>query len=114
MPYYLHQFKYKDEHIRDMLQERQDPDREQIIRSATQVFGGKLHGFYFAFGEFDGIAITEFADEKHAMACAMTIFGQGRVYTLRTTPLFPMNEALDAIHIAQVELGAAAPQPVRP
>ncbi len=104
MPHFLHQFKYKDTHIRDMLTGRQEADREEIIRAATAAFDGKLHGFYFAFGEFDGIAITEFESEKKAMACAMVIFGDGRVQTLRTTPLFPMAEAKAAIDLAKMSI----------
>ena len=104
MPHYLHQFKYKDGQIRDILEGRQEADREEIVRAATAAFDGTLHGFYFAFGEYDGIAITEFENEKKAMACAMVIFGQGRVQTLRTTPLIPMGDAMEAIALAKARV----------
>lgn len=114
MPIYLHQFKYKDEQVRNMLQNKQSAQREEIVRAATHVFGGELLGFYFCFGEFDGVAVSQFPNDRQAMACAMTIFGQGRVQNLQTTPLFTMAEALEAIRIAQAEIpDAESPPPPR-
>ena len=101
MPLYLHQFKYKDDHIRRMLSSEEEIDREEVIREATGAFKGKLHGFYFCFGEYDGVAITEFPSEMLALACAVAIFGQGRVKALDTTPLITASESVKAFRLAQ-------------
>jgi uncharacterized protein with GYD domain len=107
MPLYLHQFKYKDTQIRRMLDDEETSDRESTVRAAARAFHGELHGFYFCFGRFDGVAITEFPDQESALACAMAIFGEGRTDTVETTPLISMNDGTNAIRLAQSILGRA-------
>lgn len=116
MPCYLHQWKYKDAQIKKMVQDVEDLNREEVIRSATAAFNGRLLAFYFCFGEFDGVAISEFPDEKSALACAMSIYGQGRLLDVRTTPLFTMNEGIEAFrHIQTVtRKGDVPPEQAKP
>jgi uncharacterized protein with GYD domain len=101
MPMYLHQWNYKDQQIRKMLDESIDLDREEVVRTATEAFGGTLHAFYFCFGAYDGLAITEFRDETTALACVMAVFGQGRVQDVTTTPLFTPADGKKAVRYAQ-------------
>ena len=103
MPFFMHQWSYKETQIRDMVTERQN--REEIIRAATEVFGGKLHHFFFSFGEFDGVAITEFPDLEKAMSCVATVVGQGRLRDWRTTPLLTPDAAQRAFDDARAVLG---------
>ena len=35
-------------------------DRPTELRKAVEAFHGRVHQFFFAFGEFDGISIVEF------------------------------------------------------
>ena len=35
-------------------------DRPAELRKAVEAFGGRMHQFLFAFGEFDGVSIVEF------------------------------------------------------
>ncbi|SDD63939.1 Uncharacterized protein, contains GYD domain [Cupriavidus sp. YR651] len=95
MPMYLHQWRYKDQQVKQMLQTPQD--RAEIVRIATEAFGGTLHSFFYCFGDFDGVAISEYPDNKAAMAALMTIVAQGRILTVRTTPLFSAEEGLQAM-----------------
>ncbi len=67
-------------------------DREQVMRRAVDAFGGTLHQFYFSFGDYDGVAITTFKHHETALACLMTIFAQGSLTSLKTTPLFEREE----------------------
>ena len=93
MPHYLHQWAYKDREVRAMVTQPQD--REEVVRVAVEAFGGKLHGFYFCFGDYDGACIAEFPNNETAMACLMSIFGEGGLLTLRTTPLMTPRELQD-------------------
>ncbi len=98
MPFFLHQWLYKDPEIRAMVTQPQD--REEIVRLATEAFDGKLHGFYLCFGEYDGVGISEFPDNKTALACMMSIVGQGGLATIRTTPLITTEESKEAMLLA--------------
>jgi uncharacterized protein with GYD domain len=107
MPLYLHQWLYKDPSIRAMVTHPQD--REEIVRLAIEAFDGKLHGFYMCFGEFDGVAISEFPDNKTAMACMLSIVGQGALATMRTTPLLSMEEARESMLLANTVVSPYQP-----
>jgi uncharacterized protein with GYD domain len=99
MPHYLHQWTYKDREVRAMVTAPQD--REEVVRVAVEAFGGKLHGFYFSLGEHDGMCISEFPDNGTALACLMSIFGQGGVASLSTTPLMTPEESRAAMEHAR-------------
>lgn len=98
MPLFMHQWSYKDEQVRTMILERQD--REEVVRLATEAFGGTLHQFFFCFGDYDGVAISDFPDDKTALACVMSVYGQGRVRAVKTTALFTPEEGRSAINMA--------------
>ena len=95
MPFYLHQWVYKDATVRDMIVKPQN--REDIVRVAAEAFKGRLLHFYLSFGEYDGISISEFPDNETAMACLMLVLGQGAVERIKTTPLMSPDEARGAM-----------------
>jgi uncharacterized protein with GYD domain len=103
MPFYLHQWRYKDPQIRSMLLE---PDnRAEVIRAATEAFGGTLHHFFYSFGEYDGVALSEYPDNVTALASLMSIFAQGRINEVHTTLLFNPEEGLKSMQLAREVLG---------
>jgi uncharacterized protein with GYD domain len=104
MPYYLHQWTYKDEQIRAMITKPQN--RADVVRVATEAYGGKLHHFFFSFGEYDGVSISEFPDNVTAMACLMSIFGEGRLASIKTTALLTAEESQEAMRRALAMLGS--------
>jgi len=106
MPFFLHQWNYKDSQIREML--LAPTDRAEVVRTATEAFGGTLHHFFYCFGEYDGVAISEYPDAKTALASLMAIFGEGRVHEIRTTVLFTAGEGLCAIELAKTVVGTNA------
>lgn len=110
MPLYLHQWNYKDQQIQRMLADVESRDRADVVRTATEAFDGKLLHFFYSFGEYDGVSITSFPDEKSALACMMFIYGQGRIRDLRTAPLFSAEEGIAAIEWVQLKLGLQPPQ----
>ncbi|MET1026009.1 MAG: GYD domain-containing protein [Dongiaceae bacterium] len=91
MGYYLMQWAYKVPQIKAMIEKPQD--REAAAAKAVEAFKGKLHGFYFAFGEYDGCAVAEFPDNESAAASLLTIGGGGAVSKLHTTVLLTSAEA---------------------
>jgi uncharacterized protein with GYD domain len=95
MPFYLFQWQYKDPAIRAMVDKPQD--RPMELRKAVEAFGGRLHQFFFAFGEFDGIAIVEFPSNESCAACAVTLAGTGANTVLRTTVLLSASEGQAAM-----------------
>ena len=107
MAFFMHQWTYKDPHIREMV--TKPADRAEIVRVATEAFGGTLHQFFLAFGDFDGVAISEFPDETTALACMMSIYGQGGLSSLKTTFLIPSEQGKLAMELAQKVLGGAPP-----
>ena len=82
MPFYLFQWKYKDPAIKAMVDTPQDRPAE--LRKVVEAFGGRLHQFYFAFGEYDGVSVVEFPDNESCAACAVTLAGAGANTALRT------------------------------
>ena len=103
MPFYLHQWSYKDQQIRKMLTE--ETDRSEVVRVAIEAFGGKLHSFFYCFGQYDGLAISEFENSTAAFAAVLAITGQGRVSTAQTTALFSAEEGLQAMREAHLAIG---------
>jgi uncharacterized protein with GYD domain len=95
MPVFLHQWSYKDEQVKRMISE--ETDRAEVVRLAVEAFGGTLHSFYYCFGEYDGIAISEFDNNETALACALAITGQGRISRVHTTTLVSAADGLRAM-----------------
>ena len=90
MPFYLYQWQYKDPAIKAMMETPQDRPAE--LRKAVEAFGGRLHQFFFAFGEYDG-----FPNNESCAACAVTLAGAGANTVLRTTVLLTANEGQAAM-----------------
>jgi uncharacterized protein with GYD domain len=95
MPYFCHQVSYNSEAWARLIANPQD--RMELIRKPVEKLGGRIHTSFFAFGEFDAIAITEFPDNISAAAIAIAFAGGGAVKGLQTTALMTTAEALEAI-----------------
>ena len=104
MPTFMHQWRYKDELVKEFIRTPGASDRADVVRLSMKAFGGKLLAFYFCFGEFDGVAISEFEDEETALACIMQIFGQGRIQNVRSATLFSPSAVEHSIKIARAVL----------
>ena len=68
-------------------------DRTGAAKALIEGFGGKLHSYYIAFGEYDGIAICEFPDNTHVAACSMSAASTGAFARFETTTLLTAQEA---------------------
>jgi uncharacterized protein with GYD domain len=81
-------------------------DRTGAAKALIEGFRGKLHGYYLSMGEFDGVAICEFADNTTAVACSMAAGAGGGFARFETTPLLTAKEAEAAMkhaHDAKTE-----------
>jgi len=95
MPHYLHQVAYSTEGWRAIVAQPQD--RLEVVRVAIEKLGGKLVHGWFAFGEYDIVAITEMPDNVAAAAIAIAFAGGGACKSVLTTPLLSQEEAIQAM-----------------
>jgi uncharacterized protein with GYD domain len=68
-------------------------DRTGAAKTLVEGFGGKLDSYYLALGEYDGVAICEFPDNKAAVACSMSATATGGFSRFETTTLLTAQEA---------------------
>ena len=76
MAFYLIQVAYKDTAAKTLVSHPQT--REDAIGKTCASLGGKLHSFFFSFGEYDVACIVELPDNTAAAAFALGTFVQGR------------------------------------
>lgn len=95
MPHFLVQFSYASRSIAALVDQ---PDVDHAAQASTLVasLGGTLLGYWFAFGDFDGVALMEAPDNSTAASVAMAVGGTGNVSRLETTVLLTMEEAHEA------------------
>ena len=98
MPLYLGRFSYTTDALKGLL--GQPEDRSAAAREVAETLGGKLLGFWYAFGEFDGVFLMEAPDNASAVALAMAVGAGGAVSQVETTVLLDMDEAQDAMRKA--------------
>jgi len=107
MPFYLIQASYSAPAVGAMVKNPQD--RAAAVRPTIEKMGGKLHGLWLAFGEYDIVAIAEMPDSVSAAAFSMAIGSSGAMSAYRTTPLLTMTEATEAMKKAS-SIGYQAPK----
>ncbi len=95
MAYYLIQASYTAQSVAAMIKSPQD--RAAAVQPMIERAGGKLHGLWFAFGEFDIVAIAEMPDNVSATAISMAIGASGGMASYRSTPLMTSSEAVEAM-----------------
>ena len=98
MPLYLGRFSYTPDAMKALLS--QPEDRSAAAREVAESLGGKLLGFWYAFGEFDGVILVEAPDNASAAALAMAVSAGGALSEVETTVLLDMDEAQDAMRKA--------------
>ena len=71
MSYYLFKASYTATAMKKMVEKPQD--RSNMISSACEAFGGKLHQMFMAFGDEDAIVICELPDDIAAAAISAQV-----------------------------------------
>jgi len=93
MPRYLLQGSYSSEGTRGIIK-KGGSERKAAVEEAAKSLGGKLEGFYFAFGEPDAFAIVDLPDNKSAAAISLIVNASGTIRCKTTVLMTP--EEIDA------------------
>ena len=99
MPLYLTRFSYTPETWARLT--KNPEDRREAARKYIESVGGKLHGFWYAFGAHDGYNLWEAPDNVAMAAVAIAIGSGGACSEFETTPLLTVEETLAALGRAQ-------------
>ena len=92
MPVYMTQFAYTPEAWAALL--RNPEDRSHVLGQHLERLGGRLICFYYAFSEYDGVAIFEAPDETTAAAALLAVIAPGHDRAIKTTALLTVDQAL--------------------
>jgi uncharacterized protein with GYD domain len=99
MPMYLSRFGYTPQTWANLI--KKPEDRRIAAKASIEAVGGKLHGFWYAFGEHDGYAIWEAPDNVSMSAVALAIGAGGALSSQETTVLVSVDDALLALEKAK-------------
>jgi len=95
---YLTRFSYTPETWARMV--KNPEDRRAAARQYIESVGGKLHGFWYAFGEHDGYNLWEAPDNVSMAAAAIAIGSGGALSSIETTVLLTVEETVAALQKA--------------
>ena len=95
MPLYLSKFSYTPETWARLIDNPED--RRKAAQSYIESVGGTLHGFWYAFGEYDGYNLWEAPDNVSMAAAALAIGAGGALSSVQTTVLLTVEETLAAL-----------------
>ena len=95
MPLYLTRFSYTPETWARLIEKPED--RRAAAQQYIESVGGKLHGFWYAFGEHDGYNLWEAPDNVSMAAVALAIGAGGALRSMETTVLLTVDETLAAL-----------------
>ena len=98
MPLYLTRFSYTPETWARLIGKPED--RRLAAQSYIESVGGKLHGFWYAFGTYDGYNLWEAPDNVSMAAVALAISAGDALSSFETTVLLTVEETMDALHKA--------------
>ena len=98
MPLYLSRFSYTPETWARLIGNPED--RQKAAREYIESVGGKLHGFWYAFGEHDGYNLWEAPDNVSMAAVTLAIGGGGALSSIETTVLLTVEETMEALRKA--------------
>ncbi len=94
MPHYMLQASYTAQGVSGLV--KSPEDRTAAIRSLVEGLGGKIDALYYAFGDYDVVAIMEFPDNATMASLSMAVGASGAVTNIKTTVLIPTSEGVEA------------------
>lgn len=107
MALYLARAKYSKTALQALVEKPED--RLVTTTRFLQGIGGRLHNYFFAFGEYDIILIYELPDNVSAAALSMVLTSAGSVTEVDTTVLLTMEEAVEAMRRAGDAMAVYSP-----
>lgn len=107
MANYLLQVGYTPEAWANLI--AQPHDRIEAVRPVVEKLGGKITHGWFAFGDYDLVAVVEMPGNVEAAAFSLAAAAGGAVRTIKTTPLLTTAEGVEALKKA-AKSGYKAPR----
>ena len=98
MALYLSKFSYTPETWSRLIGNPED--RREAATAYVESVGGRLHGFWYAFGTHDGYTLWEAPDNVSMAAVALALGAGGAITSLETTVLLTVEETMDALRNA--------------
>lgn len=98
MPFYLTRFSYTPATWTKLI--KNPEDRRAAAKQYIEATGGKLHGFWYAFGDHDAYALWEAPDNVSMAATALAISAGGALSSFQTTVLMTVEDTLAALQKA--------------
>lgn len=95
MTMYLTRFSYTPETWSAMIDRPED--RRDMARAIIESVGGRLHGFWYAFGDYDGYTLWEAPDNVKMASVAIVLSSRGAIKSQETIVLMTVDETLDAL-----------------
>ena len=99
MPLYLTKFSYTPETWRAMIERPED--RRHMAQQIIESVGGRLLGFWYAFGEHHGYNLWEAPDNVKMASVALAIGSGGALRSHETVVLMSVEETLEALRGAK-------------
>ena len=98
MPLYLTRFSYTPATWAKLI--KNPEDRRLAAKQYIESVGGKLHGFWYAFGDHDAYNLWEAPDNVSMAAVALAISAGGALSELHTTVLLTVEDTVAALQKA--------------
>ena len=95
MAMYLTRFSYTPETWARLIEHPED--RRAAASAYIESVGGKLHGFWYAFGEHDGWNLWEAPDNVSMAAVVLAIGAGGALRSCETTVLLSVEDLMGAL-----------------
>lgn len=96
MPMYLARVKLSKEFMNAVVDRPED--RITTTTKLLKGIGGRLHNYFFAFGEYDIILLFDLPDNVSAASLSMVLSASSSATEIEITPLLTMQEAVEAMH----------------
>ncbi len=87
MPMFVTLFRYQPAALKLMVERPEN--RAVVVSEAAESLGGRLVGYYWMLGHFDGLAILDLPDSGAAAEVQLVMAGTGAVRHVETHELFP-------------------------
>ena len=99
MALYLTKYSYTPATWARMIQNPED--RRKAAQTYIESVGGKLHGFWYAFGAYDGYNLWEAPDKVSMAAVALAIGSGGALSSIETVVLLSVDDTIAALRKAE-------------
>ena len=99
MSFYLMRFSYTPEAWARLI--KKPEDRREVAQAIVEKLGGKLHGFWYSFGQQDGFVLIEAPNNVSAAAFSVGISAGGALRSAETTVLLTVEETIEMLEKAQ-------------